>query len=69
MITVEIDETELVADWQSARQALQALEVVDEKYGGKLAETLNNIKSKIKQAMKSKVETDLMADFRNQLGL
>lgn len=69
MITIQIDETELVQDWQSANQALQALGQVDAKYGGTLADTLQNIKSKIRQAMKSKVETDLMADFRNQLGL
>jgi len=69
MITVEIDETELVADWQTARQALQALETVDAKYGGVLAETLTGIKQKIKKAMKDKVEAAIMQDFRNQLGL
>lgn len=69
MITIEIDETDLKQDWQAAKQALVSLEVIDQKYGGSLAETLKNVKAKIVQAMKSKVEADIMADFRNQLGL
>lgn len=69
MITVQIDETELVADWQTARQAIQALEAVDVKYGATLAKALQGIKSGIKKALKDKAETDLMQDFRNQLGL
>jgi len=69
MITVQVDEVELVQDWQTARQAIQALETIDAKYGGVLAKSLANIKQQIRKAMKDKMENELMTSFRSQLGL
>jgi hypothetical protein len=69
MITVQIDETELVADWQTARQAIQALQTLDDKHGGVIADALEGIKRKIRETLKSKAEAELMQDFRSQLGL
>ncbi len=69
MITIEVDEVDLKQDWLAIKAALQDLDTIDQKYGGLLGQSLTNIKSKFKTALQAKIEADIMADFRSQLGI